>query len=71
MQWKKRQSRIIKKFALFPIADVDGNCRWLEWVYISQYRYRLNHVEYGDWHNIKFITKEEYLKYKKGEIHNG
>lgn len=56
MRWKKKYSRIVKKFALFPVK-IDDEYRWLETVYVEQGW----HHWYG-WRDNKFINEEEYTK---------
>lgn len=51
--------RYVKKFVLFPIG-IDGRVYKFQFVYLKQY--------YGCcyWHNMYTVTKEEYVKWKKG-----
>lgn len=55
--------KIIKKFLLFPLV-INNEGRILEYAYIL--------VKYRDrgmrWVPLKFVTKEEYLKYKQTNI---
>ena len=59
MKWKYKYRRIIKRFALLPILAND-EYRWLQTVYISQWR----NVYSDFWHNETFVDKELYLSYK-------
>ena len=66
---KHNDTRIIKRFALFPITIYDTgdpwlertyyDRRWLETVYIEQ-RYTLT----GYWDNYRFVDKDTYIKEK-------
>lgn len=64
---KPGDMRIIKRFALFP-RTLNYETRWLETVYILQFRrasiYMSIYSEY--WYSNCFTTKAEYLKHKKG-----
>lgn len=54
MRWKQPQwgdTRIIKRFALFPIT-VGSETRWLEWCYIKQ------HYGITMWLEDGFVDKE-------------
>lgn len=64
MRWKRKTKkyRFVKRFAFFPI-EIGNETRWLEFVYIHQVYEPYNPVY--DWKNYRFITKEEYKKYKK------
>ena len=68
MRWRKRYSRIVKRFALFPVkAYLNGFCvddeyRWLETVYLRQFRDWLWGV-IPIWRTKTFATKGDYLKY--------
>lgn len=62
MRWFKGDTRIKKKLALLPIR-IDCEVRWLEIVYVNQ---RKDHFR-GYWRNIKFETKQAYLKRKAEE----
>ena len=62
MMWNIKYKRIVKTFALFPM-EIDGCYRWLETVYISQKR-RHDWLFGWYWVDEKFVTKEDYLKYK-------
>lgn len=57
MKWRMPfdgQTRIVKRFALFPIR-LQGECRWLEMCYIEQ-----KYIYYEDmWFDSRFVTKEE------------
>ena len=64
MRWEKKIYRVIKRFALLPITDDEGNCVWLEWAYISQRRRKWYGGEYLAW-DKRFVTKEEYKKYMR------
>ena len=58
MRWQKRthlDSRIVKRFAFFPI-EIKGEVRWLEKVYLSQV-----YVYPGFWENLAFVTKEDMI----------
>lgn len=59
MRWKKHKFRYVRRFAFFPIK-IRNEYRWWEVVYIEQERNWLD-----CWANNKFITKEEYLKFKQ------
>lgn len=60
--------RIVKRFALFPIRILREKY-WLQTVYIKQ-KYEDTISNCGtyseEWEDIEFVTKEEYLKYKRG-----
>lgn len=62
MRYRHRGSRVIRKFAIFPIK-INGEYRWLETVYIIQH-YNRNAVFLG-WYNCAFTTKSEYEKDKQ------
>lgn len=62
MRWYKRSSRIIKRFAWFPIT-IGGETRWLETVYLRQKHAALEPI--FPWYNIRFTDRKEYLEYKK------
>lgn len=59
MRWRKNNFRWVRRFALFPIR-INSEYRWWEIVYIEQRRNWLD-----CWENYKFITKEEYMKFKQ------
>ena len=61
MKWIRKKERIIKRFALFPINFGD-EYHWLETVYIKQHR---GYFMTNTWFSDCFVTKEEYLKWKK------
>jgi hypothetical protein len=53
-------TRIVKKFALFPIKAYDEKYYiWLEWCYIQQ-----TNCMYG-WRNDCFVTKQDYIDFKR------
>ena len=56
--------RVIKAFAIFPI-EAGEELRWLETCYILRCFSR-----YWGWRNIRFTTKEEYLKDKEERKQN-
>ena len=60
MKWKKEYSRIVKTYALFPIY-ANNEYRWLETVYIRQYRAVWNFA----WKNDYFVAESDYLAYRK------
>ena len=62
MRWFKGYIRIKKKFALLPVR-IDSEVRWLETVYIYQRKDRFRDC----WLNIRFETKQAYLKRKAEE----
>ena len=66
MRWSNPRHRYVKKFALLPIS-IHGDQRWLETVYIKQYRVDDRYSDGFYYINERFITKEEYCK-KKGEV---
>ncbi len=51
--------RVKKIFAVLPI-EAEEELRWLEICYILQC-----YSKYWGWKNIRFVTKDEYLKDKK------
>lgn len=60
MKWKVPKhkdgdTRIIKRFALFPICTLT-EIAWLQWVLIEQ-EWSDNWADDG-WHNIRFIQEE-------------
>lgn len=60
MKWKgpnNGETRIIKKFAFFPMW-IGNECRWLETVYLEQ-------AYYYEWYNYRWVAKQEYLDFKK------
>lgn len=66
MRWKRIHSRVIRRFALFPI-EIDEEFRWLEVVYIWQ---RLRWTPYSvfydyKWENKEFVDKEFYKTWRK------
>lgn len=68
MRWLSPEdgmTRIIKRFAIFPI-EVNRENRWLEWCYVKQeyYQPRLITMD-GYWKSIKFVTEEDYDQYKE------
>jgi hypothetical protein len=56
------QRRVIRRFALLPIT-ANYERRWLEWVYIEQY-YVVSVWEMC-WGNNRFVTKENYERFKR------
>lgn len=62
MRYHRKFSRVIRKFAIFPIV-ICGDYRWLETVYIIQ-RYDHNAV-FLRWETCAFTTKSEYEKDKQ------
>lgn len=46
------ETRIVSKFAIFPIVCENGEAAWLEKVNIKQ-EYRIDPS--GDWHNMNFV----------------
>jgi hypothetical protein len=65
MKWKKKtpiigDTRIIRRFAIFPIIVNNYNIReykWLERAYIKQQYDPLMPIKH--WENIKFVDKED------------
>lgn len=66
MRWKRKRFRAVRIFALFPIR-ANGEWRWLEIVYIGQYRQLYEKDLFTSWKNARFLTKEEYLKLKRSD----
>ena len=69
MKWKKPinyDKRIVKRFALLPI-EADKEVRWLETVYIEQEYREYFLSDFRGWENNWFVTKKEYLDYKRGK----
>lgn len=62
MRYRHRRSRIIRRFAIFPIV-ICGEYRWLETVYIVQ-RYDHNAAIFR-WYNSSFTYKSNYEKDKQ------
>ena len=68
MRWRTRYTRIVKRFALFPITESlnlntrDEEHRWLEIVYLHQARDWLLGI-IPCWITVCFATKEEYDAY--------
>lgn len=62
MRWYKQSSRVIKRFAWFPIT-IGDETRWLETVYLRQNHASLEPI--FPWYNIRFTDGKEYLEYKK------
>ena len=68
MRWRKRYSRIVKRFALFPIkaklhlnSDVD-EWRWLETVYLYQLKdWKVGFIPF--WATLYFVHKQDYNAY--------
>lgn len=68
MRWRKRYSRIVKRFALFPIKaklgfnrDVD-EWRWLETVYLYQIKdWTFGFIPF--WATLYFVRKQDYDAY--------
>lgn len=61
MRWRKRHSRVVKRFALLPIKATCNETlewRWLEIVYLNQIR-----DCFDKWFTTRFVTKEEYEGY--------
>lgn len=62
MRYRRRHSRVVRKFAIFPIK-INGEYRWLETVYIVK---RCNFYSLiFKWYNYSFTTKSEYEKDKQ------
>jgi hypothetical protein len=64
MRWRKHYTRIVERFALFPIKSIcdafyDFEYRWFETVYLKQYRDWLFGV-IPIWRTERFATKFEY-----------
>ena len=69
MRRKIKKNDIVKEFAWFPIR-VGNDVRWLETVYIHYSSYISS--SWGVlWTKVRFVTKEEYLEYKKTGIISG
>lgn len=62
MRYHHRFTRIIRRFAIFPII-ICGEYRWLETVYIIQ-RYNHNNI-FLPWYNDSFTTKSKYIEDKQ------
>lgn len=63
MRWFKEYSRVVRRFAIFPITIMDET-RWLEIVYLRQRYYKLSYM----WGNTEFVTKEDYISYRKEKV---
>jgi len=56
------ETRIIKKFAIFPISVRSfkrKETRWLENVYLKQI-YRIRYYEENYWENVEFVSAKYY-----------
>ena len=62
MRWTKKYTRVVKRFALFPIT-INEETRWFENVYLMQRRDI--HALIFRWYNDRFIDEAAYLSYKK------
>lgn len=62
MKWKKKYSRTVRRFALFPIRCRD-EYRWLEVVYIQQ------SLKWDGcftwWDNYRFVDKKQWKEWRK------
>ena len=62
MRWTKPHSyekRVVMKFPILPRL-VGHEVRWLEIVYIKQFYSKFK----MGWIDIRYVTKEDYIKYK-------
>ena len=71
MMWVKKRAqvgdtRVIKRFALFPIRIVKigyTEIRWLEVVYIRQVLSKRDWEDSSYWDGIDFVDSDEYYEY--------
>lgn len=61
MRWRKQYSRVVKRFAWFPVT-IGDETRWLETVYLRQ---NYASLDIFPWYNVYFTDKKGYLEYKK------
>ena len=59
---KQCSSRIVKRFAWYPI-EAGNLCSFLQICYIRQYYDTIK-----GWHNSHFVCKEDYLKFKNKHV---
>ena len=68
MRFRKRYRRVVKRLALFPIKaylnpdKIEHEWRWLEIVYLDQYRDWLFGI-IPTWTTLWFVKKEDYDAY--------
>ncbi len=59
-------TRIVKRFALFPIeCRFSTTAKWLTVCYIHQ-----SYISFEGWKNNSWATKEEYQRFKNGEVYD-